>query len=159
MSGKRKQSGYGCGSILLFFLMIGLLMEYWPIILLIFFVIFTIAFLCWIKLKNSPFGNINFDAMDDHEFEYFCSELLKKNGFKQVKVTKESGDHGVDVLANLNGRKYAIQSKRYGKNVGNKAVQEAFSGRAIYGAELWDRRKLLQFIRSADKKNGEINNE
>lgn len=27
------------------------------------------------------------DAMDGHEFEYFCAELLKENGFVNVEVT------------------------------------------------------------------------
>lgn len=39
------------------------------------------------------------DAMDGHEFEYFCAELLKENGFVNVEVTQASGDFGVDVLA------------------------------------------------------------
>lgn len=144
-----------------------------------FFCVFIILF-CTRKKKRKSALNINFDSMSGHEFERFCASLLKNNGFKKVKVTQGSGDHGVDILAEFNGNKYAIQCKRYEKNVGNKAIQEIFSGKAIYGADvavvltnsyfteqakndakklgvyLWDRKKLISFIRSVennDKKN------
>ena len=48
------------------------------------------------------------DAMDGHEFEYFCAELLKENGFVNVEVTQASGDFGVDVLAEKDGVTYAV---------------------------------------------------
>lgn len=80
--------------------------------------------------------NKDFDLMDGYEFEYFCAELLKKNGFINVKVTQGSGDHGIDILANKNGVKYAIQCKCWQKNVGNKAVQEAYSGKDIYKTDI-----------------------
>lgn len=76
------------------------------------------------------------DEMDGHDFEYYVQDLLKKNGFHNVSVTQGSADHGIDVLANKNGKSYAIQCKRYNGKVGNKAVQEAYSGKDIYGADI-----------------------
>ena len=69
-------------------------------------------------------------------FETQCAELLKKNGFINVIVTKKSGDHGADVLAEKDGISYAVQCKYYSGTVGNSAVQEAFSAKAFYEKDI-----------------------
>ena len=74
----------------------------------------------------------DYDLMEGHEFEYYCAELLERNGFREVKVTKGSGDYGIDILAEKDGVTYAIQCKCYGTPVGVKAVQEAYAGRDYY---------------------------
>jgi restriction system protein len=69
------------------------------------------------------------DLMDGYEFEDFVGDLLIKLDFKNVIVTKKSGDGGVDILAiNPQGEKTAIQCKRMNSKVGNAAVQEIFLG-------------------------------
>jgi len=70
--------------------------------------------------------------MSGSEFERYCAELLEKNGFSKVQVTNGSGDHGVDILAEKESVTYAIQCKCYSSNIGNKAVQEIFSGKDFY---------------------------
>ena len=114
------------------------------------------------------------DNMEGHEFEYWCANLLKQIGFSEVQVTPGSGDQGVDIIAAKDGEKYAIQCKRYGKPLGNKSIQEVYTGRTIYGCDkaaimtnqfftsgaisaanavgvlLWDREELARMIR---KKN------
>lgn len=80
-----------------------------------------------IKLYNNKF-----DYMDGRDFEYFCADLLRKNGFDKVEVTKGSGDQGIDIIAFKDGIKYGIQCKCYANDIGNSAVQEAFSGRSFY---------------------------
>lgn len=116
----------------------------------------------------------NYDSMDGHQFEYFCAEVLSKNGYENVEVTKGSGDQGIDVLAEKDSIKYAVQCKCYSSDIGNKAVQEAFSGKTFYnchvavvltnryfttsakelaeksGVLLWDRDKLNYFICQAN---------
>lgn len=72
------------------------------------------------------------DTMDGFEFEYYCADLLSANGFVNVKVTRSSGDYGVDILAEKDGVTYAVQCKRYTGLVGVKAVQEAYAGRDYY---------------------------
>ena len=72
------------------------------------------------------------DDMEGHEFEYFCAELLQEHGFCDVRVTKGSGDYGVDILAEKDGVSYAVQCKAYASPVGVKAVQEAYAGRDYY---------------------------
>ena len=112
----------------------------------------------------------DFDCMEGHDFEYFCADILRQNGYINVDVTRGSGDQGIDILAEKDGIKYGIQCKCYSSDIGNKAVQEAFSGKTFYGCHvavvltnrhftksakeladsnhvlLWDREKLESFI-------------
>lgn len=76
------------------------------------------------------------DGMDGHEFEYFCADLLRDNGFAEVRVTKGSGDQGVDVLATKDGIKYAIQCKNYASALGNTPVQEVNAGKTFYNCHV-----------------------
>lgn len=112
----------------------------------------------------------NFDNFEGLEFENWCANLLRKNGFYNVEVTKASGDQGVDILAEKNEIKYAIQCKCYSSDLGNSPVQEVHAGKSMYnchvgavmtnryftsgakelakatGVLLWDRDKLLQML-------------
>lgn len=112
------------------------------------------------------------DGMEGHDFEYWCANLLKKNGFSNVEVTRGSGDQGVDVLAKFGDAKYAIQCKCYSFDLGNKPVQEVNAGKAFYhchigvvmtnryftagakeiaeatGVLLWDRDTLKRLIKN-----------
>lgn len=72
------------------------------------------------------------DDMEGHEFEHFCADLLRRRGFKDVKVTKGSGDFGIDILAERDGISYGIQCKNYTAPIGVKAVQEVYAGRDYY---------------------------
>ena len=73
------------------------------------------------------------DSMEGHDFEYWCAELLRRNGFNNVTVTRGSGDDGIDIIAFCNGAKYGIQCKRSYSKIGNKAIQEAYTGKTVYG--------------------------
>lgn len=57
-------------------------------------------------------------------------------GFCNVEVTRGSGDQGVDVLAEKDGVKYAIQCKCYTSDLGNKPVQEVNTGKTIYRCQV-----------------------
>lgn len=72
------------------------------------------------------------DTMDGHAFEYWCADLLRDNGFTNVSVTKGSGDQGVDVLAEKENIRYAVQCKCYSNDLGNTPIQEVNAGRIIY---------------------------
>ena len=67
---------------------------------------------------------------EPHEFEEFCGALLSAMGFEQVRVTKKSGDGGVDVMGVLHASTLAqvrlfVQVKRYQpQNRINKAAVE-----------------------------------
>lgn len=74
---------------------------------------------------------LSVDLMEGHEFEHWCADLLRKNGFINVTVTPGSGDQGVDVLAEKGGVRYAIQCKCYSKDLGNTPVQEVAAGKSL----------------------------
>ena len=74
--------------------------------------------------------------MSGHNFEFFCADVLKKNGFTDVKVTKGSGDQGVDILAKKDGIRYAIQCKNYSSHLGNTPVQEVAAGKVFYNCHV-----------------------
>ncbi len=76
------------------------------------------------------------DRMEGHDFEQFTANLLRKLGYERVQVTPGSGDQGVDVIAVKDGKKYAIQCKRYNQKLGNKPVQEVHAGKTIYGCNV-----------------------
>lgn len=126
------------------------------------------------KTKLVP---MDFDSMDGHQFEHFCAEILKNNGYENLNVTRGSGDQGIDIIAFRDGIKYGIQCKCYSSDIGNKAVQEVFAGKTFYechigvvltnqfftksaidlakknGIILWDRKKLLELIKKANCDN------
>jgi hypothetical protein len=70
------------------------------------------------------------------EYEQYCAQYLKRHGFRQVRLTSGSGDQGIDILARRRGIQYGIQCKYYMGSVGNKAVQEAYTGAAFYECDV-----------------------
>lgn len=115
-----------------------------------------------------------YDTMEGHDFEYYCADLLRNDGFYNVEVTQGSGDQGIDILAEKAGIRYGIQCKCYSNNIGNKAVQEAFAGKTFYHCHvaavltnryftrsakelaekdqvlLWDRNELERLVQNAE---------
>jgi len=67
------------------------------------------------------------EEMSPNEYEHYCADLLREKGW-EAKVTKASGDQGVDIIATRGRLKIAVQCKLYAKPVGNKAVQEIRTG-------------------------------
>lgn len=120
--------------------------------------------------ESSVHSSPNYDNMEGHDFEYFCADVLRNNGYVDVEVTQGSGDHGIDILAEKDDITYAIQCKCYSSNIGNAAVQQAHTGKSLYHRDvavvmtnqyftqqakeeaaalrvkLWDRDKLNELI-------------
>lgn len=110
-------------------------------------------------------------TVDGWAFERYTVDLLLKNGFDNAETTSGSNDYGVDVIAEKDGIKYAVQCKCYSNKLNNKPVQEVLAGMAYYNAHvgvvftnnyftenakqlakannvlLWDRTKLIEFIK------------
>ena len=82
-------------------------------------------------IKRLP-HELPMDEMEGHDFEYYCADLLKANGFLEVEVTKGSGDFGADILAEKDGITYAFQCKCYDKPIGVHAIEEIYAGRDFY---------------------------
>lgn len=110
------------------------------------------------------------DKLNGREFEKYCGRMLEKLGFEEVNVTVSSGDQGIDVLAIMGKTSYGFQCKHYSSPVGNKALQEAISGKEFYkvdkavvitnnyftpsaialaqeaGIDTWNRDTLIDFV-------------
>ena len=67
------------------------------------------------------------------QFEEYLGRLFAGLGY-QVSTTAATADHGVDLVLSKGGVRYALQAKFYSGKVGNKAVQEVYSGMSIWGA-------------------------
>lgn len=162
---------YVLGAILVLFLLV----KFWwlALIVIVALVLILLSEKDQAEKKQTFALSSSIDGMDGHDFEHWCAELLRRNGFTNVSVTPGSNDQGIDVLAYKDGLKYGVQCKCYSNDLGNKPVQEATAGRAVYGCDiavvmtnrhftkgaveaakatgvwLWDRDKLAQMVSNA----------
>jgi Holliday junction resolvase len=76
------------------------------------------------------------DAMPGNgiDFEHWCAARIQEQGWN-VRVSKASGDQGIDIEAMRDGMLVAIQCKRYAKPIGNESVQQAYTGATHYHAD------------------------
>ena len=108
------------------------------------------------------------DALEGTEFEDVVGQLFRRLGYDVRKT--EHFDYGADLIATNEHESVAIQVKRYGQRVSEKAVRDAHTGKTYYGCdramvvsnhrfmpravklaratdvELWDRMKLVRQI-------------
>lgn len=73
--------------------------------------------------------------MNGYQYEQYCANYLRANGYFNVTTTPKSKDQGVDIIAYKKAKKYGIQCKYYSNPVGNRAVQEAYSGAKYYNCD------------------------
>ena len=118
---------------------------------------------------------IDIDKMDGGTFEHFCADLLRVNGWTDVRVTPASGDHGIDITAEKDDIKWGFQCKRWGDTkVDAIAIGQTYKGKALYecdmvavittstltaqaegeakqlGIKVWGRGKIRQLMRKLD---------
>jgi restriction system protein len=72
------------------------------------------------------------DDMSGVEFEEFVAAQLRTVGWG-VTHTASTGDYGVDLVAQKDGTRMAVQCKRQAKAVGVAAVQQVVSGARQHG--------------------------
>ena len=82
---------------------------------------------------NDP---LSIDSLNGYEFERWCAALLSRIGFSGVRITAGSGDQGVDIVAEKDEIRYAIQCKCYSSNLGNSPIQEVCAGKTMYGCQI-----------------------
>jgi restriction system protein len=107
------------------------------------------------------------DVMDGQTFERYLATLFQRLGY-EVERTGRRGDYGADLVVWRDGVKIAVQAKRWTKNIGVRAIQEAVASKGYYKAdrsmvvanrpftqqarvlaranevELWDRDRLME---------------
>jgi HJR/Mrr/RecB family endonuclease len=72
------------------------------------------------------------DTMPGHTFEHYIAQIMEHQGYK-TSVTKGSGDLGVDIIAQRDNVRYAVQCKRYDSNIPRTAISDAVAGKQHYG--------------------------
>lgn len=116
------------------------------------------------RLARSGIAEI--DVMDGRTFERRLVALFRSHGYNVEHVGRR-GDYGADLIVSKDGVRTVVQAKRWTRNVGVKAVQEAHAAPAMHGCsramvvtnrrftnaarqlarandvELWDRDKLV----------------
>ncbi|WP_293334060.1 restriction endonuclease [Microcoleus sp. CAWBG58] len=124
------------------------------------------------RKRLSDSGILEVDTMTGKEFENFLYVHFRQCGYN-VNLTQDSQDYGADLILYKDGLKTVVQAKRSKNPVGIKAVQEVAGavrhykgnkGRVITNnrftenayklaksndLELWDRKKLIEFILTA----------
>jgi restriction system protein len=81
------------------------------------------------KLRAIRIANV--DSMNGIEFEQYLRRLLTSQGYS-VKGTPGSGDLGVDLVAERDSDRVAIQVKRYNTKVSRRAISDAVAGMRHY---------------------------
>lgn len=147
--------------------LIDLLPIFWPYLLAIFgYYLFLFARKYWRRYRLSRLGLSDVDRLSGKDFETYLATRFRALGYK-VEQTKLVGDYGADLILTREGYRTVVQAKRYKKDVGNKAVQEAYAAKPMYnaqnaivvtnsgytkaavkqaritGVELWDRERLI----------------
>ena len=121
------------------------------------------------------------DKMSGEEFERYLEILFRDDGYQVTHVGNSKGDYGADLILEKEGKKIAVQAKCWHNTVGEKAIQEVVSSKAIYnckeamvvtnrwfsyqaqhlakanGVTLWNRNDLVNAILRIRKQNRKEN--
>lgn len=154
----------------------GLLSIWYFWVFLLVFAFIKLLIRLWEMKCLADSGLHDIDIMDGKTFEKYLEALFKKLGYK-VERTRYVGDYGADLVVRKNGIKTVIQAKRYKKNVGVKAIQEAVAAKGYYSCEkamvvtnsvytkqaaelakandvqMWDRNDLVKALLSVKNEN------
>lgn len=141
------------------------------------FLAIEVALKAYQRSLDARAGLPEIDRMTGERFEEWLANFFRARGYS-VKLTPRTGDIGVDLDMHRDGQHYVVQAKCWKNNVGTKAVQEIYSGKAYYradkaivvtnsyfthaarhlareiGVELWDRARLKSEILSQQKQHG-----
>jgi hypothetical protein len=85
-----------------------------------------------VERRNRALKLADVDNMEGLDFEQYVGRLLVDRGFT-VHVTSASNDLGVDIVAERDGQRYAVQVKRHSSVVSRRAVSDAVAGKQHYG--------------------------
>jgi restriction system protein len=124
------------------------------------------------KFRNNRLlasGIDTIDRMSGETFEKFLLQHFNKQGYTG-ELTSSTADYGADLILKKDGRKIVVQAKRWKQLVGIESVQQVAAAIKHYdadkgmviingvftenaynlarsnGIELWDRKKLIEFM-------------
>lgn len=90
----------------------------------------------YISFCDSNQENIEPPRMTGTEYELHIANIINKETNWSAKITKASGDQGADLVLTKGPLTAVLQTKYYSSKVGNKAIQEAYSAKKFYNADL-----------------------
>lgn len=116
-----------------------------PIVAITFLAPLGVYSLYWIYLFSnekitSVKANINWAnrkwwwTLDGWEFEEEVARVFRLNGYK-AKVTKKTGDGGIDIILYKNDLKYIVQCKHYQNPLGPEPVRALWGVKDDFGAD------------------------
>ncbi len=96
------------------------------------------------------------DRMSGEAFEKYCRSWFYRHGYYHIRMTKKSKDYGADLVMRKGLHKIVVQAKRYDRNIGIYAIQQAMAAKAYYDAS-----KAIvitnQYFTPSAKKLAEVN--
>lgn len=104
----------------------------------------------FIEFKRADFIPSDID-MSGAEYEAKLASQINADTAWHAILTKASGDQGADILLSKSQMTIVVQTKYHAAKVGNSAVQEAFSAKKYYGADLAFVISNSGFTNSADE--------
>ena len=116
-----------------------------PVVAITFLIPLGVYSLYWIYLFSnekitSLKANINWAdrnwwwTLDGWEFEEEVAKIFRLNGYK-AKVTKKTGDGGIDIILYKNDLKYIVQCKHYQNPLGPEPVRALWGVKDDFGAD------------------------
>lgn len=112
--------------------------QWWAILIVVLMVIAigVVIFLYFMKKKKKSTKHLSVAfrkvlTKTPEELELYVVDLFNAMGYR-AKHTGRTGDNGVDVVAEINEMRYAIQVKKYTGNVPFNAVQQVNTGKDLY---------------------------
>src|SRR6266545_773584 len=104
---------------------------WWLILLLV--AIAAVRGVAWLVAERrlACSGIREIDEMDGITFERRMAVLFRNLGYR-VARTQARGDYGADLVLEKDGVRAIVQAKRWTKNVGVKAIQEAVAAKPMY---------------------------
>lgn len=106
--------------------------HFWWLILIVAAVLLGRGLVWLVRERRLARSGIHeIDAMSGLTFERRLAHLFVGLGYR-VEQTRARGDYGADLVLEKNGQRTVVQAKRWTKNVGVKAVQEAVAAKPMY---------------------------
>ena len=91
----------------------------------------VIVFKIWKHKRCLASDMMRIDCMTGIEFENYLGEKFQSFGY-DVSVTPASNDYGADLIIQKDGRRIAVQAKRWESKINNTAVQEVTAAIKYY---------------------------
>ena len=140
--GKKRQGGglatllFGTVLLVIFF------PRFLPVVLILLGIFLVVAWLWWRRSRpktatarelTERFAAVS--TMSGGQFEIFVADHFRAMG-RRTTVIGRTGDQGVDLIVEYEGKRLAVQCKNYKKRIGNRPVQEVYAGARHHRCEL-----------------------